>query len=343
MGLKKLFTLLLILSIMIGCSIENTISHSIRVNDNLINIMDNERIGEEIQEVDKGIQEVDEDGKNEIVDEEALHFQTDELEENNSEDNMIESEDEVEEDKVEPQIITFKIDPLQLREGTASDEVLRIRKYLKIKGYTDKDEGYYFDWELREVVRSYQRDNGLNPDGIIGPNTFAVINEDIMANSILIDYDIYLPEEVPQGQWILINKASNTLYHYNHRQLINKYPVASGKSSEYTPEGKFYIVAKFINPYWGGAGIYKPVAGGAPNNPLGKRWLGLNIKGGGTYGIHGNSDVYSIGKYASLGCIRMFNDDIESIYDIIDYNTPVWIIKDFLDLGQELDHDILLE
>ena len=63
--------------------------------------------------------------------------------------------------------------------------------------------------------------------------------------------------------------------------------------------------------------------------------MGLSIKGGGTYGIHGNSNIDSIGTYASLGCIRMFNKDVEYLYDLIPMGTPVWIGNETIlnDLG----------
>ena len=235
------------------------------------------------------------------------------------------------------QIIEFKINGMQLKEGIASDEVLRIKRFLMIKGYT-LEEGYYFDSNTKSEVIKYQKENGLNPDGIIGPKTFGVINEDMKTNSINIPcIEIELPEIVPNGKWILIHKGSNTLYHYDHRELINRYPIATGKSPGHTPEGKFTIITKFINPYWGGAGRYQPIKGGAPNNPLGKRWLGLSIGGGGTYGIHGNADSYSIGKFTTLGCIRMFNEDIELLFDIIDYHTPVWIFANIPELIEEIE------
>lgn len=146
----------------------------------------------------------------------------------------------------------------------------------------------------------------------------------------LVDINLTVKEidfkvEVLDKSWIIINKSNNSLYHLNGNQIIKKYPVATGKTTGHTPEGKFAIVTKYINPAWGGAGIYKPIRGGAINNPLGKRWMGLSIKGGGTYGIHGNSDQTSIGKYVTLGCVRMFNEDVESLYQLIDYGTDVWI------------------
>ncbi|MGN9165353.1 L,D-transpeptidase family protein [Tissierellaceae bacterium HCP3S3_D8] len=235
--------------------------------------------------------------------------------------------DDVEEEKESiVEIIDFKVDNMELNYGIAGEDVLRLKHFLKAKGYIDVAEGYYFDTKTREAVIKYQSDNGLKVDGVVGKNTYAKINEDMKSSNISIPrLEIIFPSEVPNGNWIVINKDNNTLYHIRGMEVLNSYSVGTGKLPQYTPEGKFTIVTKIVNPYWGGAGRYKPVSGGAPNNPLGKRWMGLSIKGGSVYGIHGNSDERSIGRYISLGCIRMFNRDAEMLYDLIDIGIPVWI------------------
>lgn len=324
---KKIFTIFMILlTITSSVGVNNAYSYtafSQRLHKSNSDIEAPELESEKYQEV-----EALEDNEESKESERQVHIEVPEVEE-------VEEKSEESTEKDNNEIIEFDIGSLQLREGIASDEIFRIREFLKEKGYSDLNDGYYFDSNLKIAVMKYQLENGLNPDGIIGPMTFSAINNDMIANSISIKYkELILPEDIPKGKWILINKASNTLYHYDNNNLINKYPVASGKTPDHTPEGKFYIVKKFINPYWGGAGRYSPVAGGAPNNPLGKRWLGLNIRGGGSYGIHGNSDLYSIGKYVSLGCIRMFNEDVEYLFDIVEYNTPVWIVNDVSIVGQ---------
>lgn len=231
-----------------------------------------------------------------------------------------------EEIAVEIGIIPFDVNGLILREGIANEEVLRIKKFLKEKGYNNINEDYYFDNYTKEVVMNYQNINGLSPDGIIGKNTFEKINNDMRISKISIPMiNLLFTKDIPKNNWIIINKSSNTLYHLKGEVVIERYPVATGKSPEYTPEGQFTIVTKLINPYWGGAGKFTPVKGGAPNNPLGKRWMGLSIKGGGSYGIHGNADESSVGKYISLGCIRMFNKDVEHLYELINQGTIVKI------------------
>ena len=224
------------------------------------------------------------------------------------------------------EIVKFDENGLMLKEGIYSEQVFRIESFFKTKGYIDIVEDYFFDNLTKSVVIDYQQKNGLTPDGAIGINTYNKINEDMEINNIIIaEREIKFTADIPMGNWILINKSNNTLYHFIGNTIIRRYPVATGKTPSYTPEGKFTIVSKSINPAWGGAGRYTPVRGGAPNNPLGKRWMGLSIKGGGWYGIHGNSDSGSIGRYISLGCIRMINEDVEYLYELIELGTPVWI------------------
>lgn len=233
-------------------------------------------------------------------------------------------EDVIDEFKIE--INKFNPSGIILKEGIAGEEVLRVKRFFKEKGYININEDYYFDSRLKEVVLNYQLSHGIVADGIIGKNTYEKINEHMEFYNINIPHmSIWITEQVPEGSWIIINKSSNNLYYLNSKELINKFNIATGKSSLHTPEGKFSIVTKFINPSWGGAGIYRPIKGGAANNPLGKRWMGLNIGGGSTYGIHGNADISSIGHYASLGCIRMFNQDAEYLYELINMGIPVWI------------------
>ncbi|MFX3630619.1 MAG: L,D-transpeptidase family protein [Ectobacillus sp.] len=125
------------------------------------------------------------------------------------------------------------------------------------------------------------------------------------------------------SQLLIINTATNTLAFYENGNLIKEFPVATGKSSTPTPQGKFLIVNKIKNrPYY-----TRNIPGGAPNNPLGDRWLGLNINGtpGNTYAIHGNSNESTVGKWITDGCIRMHNADIRWLFDRIQVQTTVLI------------------
>lgn len=122
---------------------------------------------------------------------------------------------------------------------------------------------------------------------------------------------------------IIVNKKTNKLAYFSDGKLVKIFPVATGKSKELTPEGSFKMVVKVKNrPYY-----KEKIPGGDPANPLGDRWLGLEVNGtyGTTYAIHGNNNESSIGKYVSAGCIRMHNDDIHWLYPKIAKNTRVII------------------
>ncbi|MEW9080058.1 L,D-transpeptidase family protein [Terrisporobacter glycolicus] len=125
------------------------------------------------------------------------------------------------------------------------------------------------------------------------------------------------------NQLIIVNSKKNTLNFYENYTLVRKFKCATGKSSTPTPQRKTTIVNKIKNrPYYKGN-----IPGGDPRNPLGKRWMGLNMYGyGTTYGIHGNNKESSIGKNVSGGCIRMHNKDVEWLYNKIRVGATV-IIK----------------
>lgn len=175
--------------------------------------------------------------------------------------------------------------------------------------------------EQRNILLKFQAENNLSVDGIIGELTNEALTK---KNKRIIDV---IPKEIAEKEWfIVINKTQKILTVYNDGEIYKKYPVALGKASSPTPNHKFTIINKVVNPYWGGmGGKYTPVKGGDPNNPLGKRWLGLSTEKYIGYGIHGNSSPFSIGKYISAGCIRMINKDAEELFEYIPIKTDVWI------------------
>ena len=153
---------------------------------------------------------------------------------------------------------------------------------------------------------------------------------DLNTKRALIKDSDFVPKDIitgehPDGMWVVIDKSARILTVYIDETVFKKYPVAVGASIALTPEGQFTFVSKAVNPRWGGGGYASPIAGGAPNNPLGKRWMGLSKGGGGQYGVHGNVSPYSIGTNASHGCVRMINSDVEELYEYIKIGTPVWI------------------
>lgn len=119
---------------------------------------------------------------------------------------------------------------------------------------------------------------------------------------------------------IEINLPECVLKVYAAGQFLFSAPVGIGRPGHETPTGEFTIITKIANPTWYPKDK-SPVPPG-PNNPLGSYWLGLSVQG---YGIHGNIQPSSIGTPVSKGCIRMHNDDIETMYHLVDKGCKVKI------------------
>ena len=122
---------------------------------------------------------------------------------------------------------------------------------------------------------------------------------------------------------IIINLPSRMLELYSGNTLIKEYPVAIGKTSTPTPLGKFNVIDKEINPTWIPSGRGYTVLSG-PDNPLGYRWIGFFD----LYGIHGTNAPWSIGQAVSNGCIRMQEENVEELFEVVKYGTPVTVIYD---------------
>lgn len=119
---------------------------------------------------------------------------------------------------------------------------------------------------------------------------------------------------------IILNLPAFTLEYYEDEALIKAYPVAVGRKTSQTPVGDFKVINKSKNPTWFPRG--KPSVPPGPANPLGTRWIGF--KNG--YGIHGNNKPSVIGTMASAGCVRLYNEDVEELYEKISVGTPVKVI-----------------
>jgi LysM repeat protein len=105
--------------------------------------------------------------------------------------------------------------------------------------------------------------------------------------------------------------------------FVASYRVGLGKENS-TPAGTWMVRTggKLKNPkFWGASGL-KPIEADDPANPLGEFWIGLEGVAGAavgqeSYGIHGTIEPDSIGKTASLGCIRLLNEDVAVLYEML--------------------------
>jgi L,D-transpeptidase catalytic domain/PilZ domain len=123
----------------------------------------------------------------------------------------------------------------------------------------------------------------------------------------------------------LVETSRFVLTIYVDGSPARQFPVGLGRDGA-TPEGLFHIGTKLSDPDWYNRGNVVPA--GDPQNPLGKRWLGLSGQGGPTsYGIHPTRDAASIGRPRSRGCVRMRPQDAETLFRLCPVGTPVRICE----------------
>ncbi|QTA38909.1 L,D-transpeptidase family protein [Thermosipho ferrireducens] len=130
---------------------------------------------------------------------------------------------------------------------------------------------------------------------------------------------------------VVVNLSTSRLAVYYAGKLVKVFPVAIGRSDA-MPPGNYWIYDKRIDPalYW--YGEYIPPS--SPINGLGTRYLQFSDP---TYGIHGTSKPWEIGRRISHGCVRMNNKDVEALDAFVDLGSPVIVIKNYEDFPQELE------
>ncbi len=122
----------------------------------------------------------------------------------------------------------------------------------------------------------------------------------------------------------VVDLTDYSLTIHGHGYYVRRYPVGVGKDGT-TPIGSFKVVSKLSNPtYYGPDVVIQP---DDPTNPLGERWVGLDDGNGQptSYGIHGTIDPGSIGKAESRGCVRLRNEDVAEVYDLLGVGSEVII------------------
>jgi lipoprotein-anchoring transpeptidase ErfK/SrfK len=119
--------------------------------------------------------------------------------------------------------------------------------------------------------------------------------------------------KVPKGQpRVVVRKADFTASLYFGDNLVRQYIVAHGKNDN-TPVGQTTITSMTIDPE-------KQARG--PNDPRAEmklRWIGWGAYAGGRtgFGFHGTKDLDSIPGMSSRGCVRMRDNDVLELYDIV--------------------------
>ena len=151
--------------------------------------------------------------------------------------------------------------------------------------------------------------------------------------SVLLPLQFVLPETPHKG--IVLNLANMRLFFYPEQPgKVMTYPVGIGRDGWNTPLGTTKIVAKRANPAWTvpesihreherlGDPLPKVIPSG-PDNPLGYFAMPLGFSG---YLIHGTNKPYGIGMQVSHGCVQLYPEDVEVLFNQVVVGTPVTIV-----------------
>ena len=155
---------------------------------------------------------------------------------------------------------------------------------------------------------------------------------------IVVPTRFVLPNAPREG--IVINLAAMRIFYYparkkGERQVVYTHPIGVGKVGWSTPEGTTKIIARETDPTWrpsaavrkeheeNGDPVDKVVLPG-PDNPLGKYKFTL---GWPSYLIHGTNKPYGVGLRSSHGCIRLYPEDIEKLYQMVPLGTKVTVVN----------------
>lgn len=129
---------------------------------------------------------------------------------------------------------------------------------------------------------------------------------------------------------IVISKKDFKLYVFDQdNSLIFETDVCLGENignktrngDHKTPEGKFKIRSIENSSKW-------PDFDGKFRASYGPWFLRLNVPRFRSIGIHGTNEPESIGTRASMGCIRLQNDKIKELKQLVKVGTPVEILAE---------------
>ena len=133
-----------------------------------------------------------------------------------------------------------------------------------------------------------------------------------------------------------------------HRQLLvlrdgtirRRYPAAVGTEGWETPAGQHQVLQKVREPVWTHPVTGRQVSG--PKNPLGTRWIGfyrdckgrsgwdgekyLDIEGCTVAGFHGTPHRWTVGRAVSHGCVRLYEENVQEVFDLVQVGTPVTVL-----------------
>lgn len=140
---------------------------------------------------------------------------------------------------------------------------------------------------------------------------------------------------------LVLDRRQRQLLVIDNGTPLRRFPVAVGMPGWETPVGRFRVLEMQSDPTW-----EHPVSGllirPGPDNPLGSRWIGFHrdcsgrsgfngqehlvVEGCVVAGFHGTPNRASIGQAVSHGCVRLFDEHVRELFDLVRLGTPVTVL-----------------
>lgn len=124
---------------------------------------------------------------------------------------------------------------------------------------------------------------------------------------------------------VLVDLSARLVVYRHGEEAVLCFPCGIGREGKDTPLGVFQVGDKVEEPIWyqsdGPAIPY-----GSPENALGERWIEWRQDGAKTsYGFHGTNDPNGVGSRVSRGCIRLRNEDVKELFELLPMGAEVVI------------------
>src|SRR5690606_12810805 len=156
---------------------------------------------------------------------------------------------------------------------------------------------------------------------------------------VLLPTQYVLPDVPRRG--IVLNIAAKRLFYFPAQAEgepveVLTYPIGIGRVGWETPVGEAKVIGKAVDPVWyvpwsvqqehkAAGDPLPPIVPPGPDNPLGRHVLQLDLPG---YLIHGTNKPAGVGMRVSHGCVRLYPEDIETLYGLAERGTPVTIVNE---------------
>ncbi|SDJ39142.1 L,D-transpeptidase family protein [Billgrantia gudaonensis] len=219
------------------------------------------------------------------------------------------------------------VDPLSAEEGELPRGHFLLAESGKVIG-----ENYTVTVEDGDTLVDIARRHNVGYEAIRMANPDVSLWAPYAGTEVTIPNRHILPDAPREG--IVINLSELRLYYYSAEGVVETYPISVGREGYATPVGLTKTTVKVKDPHWSPPRSMREEAAArgeppptvvppGPDNPLGRHAILLGLP---SYLIHGTNKPEGVGMRVSRGCIRMYPEDIESLYERVPSGTQVNIV-----------------